>query len=179
MKKIVALSAILGLLFLLPARPAEAQVTSVDRSAIVLTYQPVAASSSLFSFALSYRFNPTWDLLASSSSFTPTGAGAPADTVTRYGVRYHLRAPRAGSDLYVILQAASETAPAASPFLVGAGFSAPVASNVDLYGTFTYDSVDQNITYDIGVQYPLQRQMGLVLGFNGTLGYLGLSYRFR
>jgi hypothetical protein len=173
MKKIVALSAILGLLLILPARPAEAQVTLVDRSALSVTYQPTGVSTSNFNIALSYRFNPTWDLLASSRSTTPAG------TETRYGVRYHLRAPRAGQDLYLILQSASRTVPTASPFLVGTGFSAPVAPNVDAYGTFIYDSAAQVITYDLGVQYPIQRAFNLVLGTNGLIGYLGLSYRFR
>src|SRR5438093_870864 len=181
MKNVVALSASLLLVLLLSPSPAQAQATTmgapptvVDRTAITLTYLPLSAgppATSATSFALSWRFDRTWDLLLSSSTVTGTGAG----TATRYGVRYHLRAPGPAWDPYVTIQAASETG-AQSPFLVGAGFSYDVAPTVTTYTVLTYHSQDQFIYYDIGVQYQLNRQFSFVGGVNSGAGYLGLSF---
>ncbi len=175
MKNVVALSASLLLVLLLSPSPALAQVqdappTVVDRSAVTITYLPSGVGTSVTGFAVSWRFDRTWDLLLSSSSATP------AATATRYGVRYHLRAPGPAWDLYLTAQAASETAPAASPFLVGAGVSWDIAPTVTSYTTLTYHSVDQIIFYDIGFQYQLNRQFSAVGGINSGFGYLGISF---
>jgi len=177
MKNVVALSASLLLVLLLSPSPAQAQATPVasppvvvDRSAITITYLPISpAAGQVTAFALSWRFDRTWDLLLSYSSIGATNA-------TRYGVRYHLRAPGPAWDLYLTAQAASETAPAASPFLVGAGVSWDIAPTVTSYTTLTYHSVDQIIFYDIGFQYQLNRQFSAVGGINSGFGYLGISF---
>ena len=174
MKNVVALSASLLLVLLLSPSPALAQVqdappTVVDRSAVTITYLPSGVGTSVTGFAVSWRFDRTWDLLLSSSSATP------AATATRYGVRYHLRAPGPAWDPYLTLSSGSETG-APSPFLVGAGFSYDVAPTVTTYTVLTYHSQDQFIYYDIGVQYQLNRQFSFVGGVNSGNGYLGLSF---
>ena len=176
MKNVVALSASLLLVLLLSPSPAQAQATPVasppvvvDRSAITITYLPISpALGQVTAFALSWRFDRTWDLLLSYSSIGATNA-------TRYGVRYHLRAPGPAWDPYLTLSSGSETG-APSPFLVGAGFSYDVAPTVTTYTVLTYHSQDQFIYYDIGVQYQLNRQFSFVGGVNSGAGYLGLSF---
>src|SRR5439155_14508181 len=180
--KLVVLFAALALVFAFSVPPAEAThgnvPTVVDRNAVTLMYLPEGTGAgSMFTGAVSYRYGREWDLLVSYSS----DSSAHNANVLRVGGRYHLRPPTSEIDIYGTLQYRSTSSPIAANnntgFLVGAGITQTLSPTVKAYGNWTYDSQAQLIVYDIGFQYQLSRQLGVVVGANSSaLGYLGISY---
>ncbi len=170
MRKFVALAAALALVFLLSARPAVAQVV-VERTAVTLTYQPLGVGTSAFTAAVSYAFGPQWDLLVSTSSVS---GGA---STFSFGGRYHLRPPSRDWDMYLSLQSSSTAG--TGTILLGGGLTQTLAPTLKGYGSLTYSTAAQLITYDIGVQYDFSRQLALVAGWNTAgVGYVGVSFEF-
>ena len=177
MKKLLVLATALTVVLLLSVGPAMAQYhpVVVDRTAFTLTYTPVGATSAT-TFAVSYAFGPTWDLLASSTS------GPAAATNFRFGGRFHLRAPGPDNDLYLTAQYASPAAPATSYILLGTGLTHTLAPGLKAYVAANYSTQTgaQFIYWNAGWQYELSRQLSMVAGwdeFTGN-GYVGLSYLF-
>src|SRR5438309_10909334 len=108
-RKLVVLFAALALVFAFSVPPAEANhqipPVVVDRTAFTLVYGPAGAGTSTFAGALSWRFDRTWDLLLSYSSFSG------GFTAFRLGGRYHLRAPSPATDVSLNVQYFSEAGP--------------------------------------------------------------------
>jgi len=167
-RKFVALAAALALVFLLSALPANAQVV-VDRTAIALTYSPTGVGTSSFTASVSYRFDPTWDLLVGYTSFTP------AATTFAFGGRYHLRPPSREFDVY--LSAMSSSTAGISTILLGGGITQVLAPGLTGYSTLTYSTNAQVIGWDFGVDYQVSRQLSIVGGVNSGDGYLGVAYQ--
>jgi len=96
----------------------------------------------------------------------------------RVGGRYHLRPPSPNFDVYATLQYASEQVGGVSEttFLLGGGVTQQLAPTLNSYGHFAYDTDEQTIRYDLGLQYELSRQLALVAGINTGVGYIGFSY---
>src|SRR2546426_7212579 len=115
MKRIVALSAALALVFAVSVRPAEAghtlPITVVDRTAVTLTYMPAGAGTSTFAVGASWRLDRTWDVLLGYNS--TSGAVGVAGNAFRIGGRYHLRPPAPAYDVYATRQDVSATTGAA------------------------------------------------------------------
>ncbi len=177
MRKLLALATALTLVLLLSVRPAMAQYhpVVVDRTAFTFTYTPTGATS-VTTFAVSYAFGPTWDLLASSTS----GAAATVNAF-RVGGRYHLRPPSPDTDVYLTAQYASPTT-GASYILLGTGFTHTLVPGLKAFVAANYSTqtATQFIYFNAGWQYELSRQLSLVAGWDESTGqgYVGLSYLF-
>lgn len=179
MKKPAAVAAALVLVLALSARPASAQSPAtppvvVDRTAFTLTYLPTGGTSTT-DFAVSYQYNPAWDVLVSSVS-------APGASAFRIGGRYHVRPPAAGFDVYGTLYYASPS-PGTSRFELGGGITQTWAPGVKSYAAATYVSATPAyITTNIGIQYELNRQFALVVGYELSSGltnaFLGFNFDF-
>lgn len=169
-RKLVALAGALTLVVALSALPANAQVP-VERTAVLLTYQPLGAGTSTFTAGLSYAFGPRWDLLVSTADTTGVGS------TFNFGARYHLRPPSREFDAYVSAQSSSTAG--VSTILLGGGLTQTLAPGLKGYGTLNYSTDAQVILYDIGVQYDFSRQLSLVAGWNTVgVGYVGVSFEF-
>ncbi len=148
----------------------------VDRTAVTLTYTPFAGTSTT-DFAVSYQFNPQWDLLVSYVS-APAGF-----SVVRFGGRYHVKPPSPSFDTYLTLQYFSPST-GASYAELGGGLTQTLALGVKSYAVVTYLSgtggLLPNIRGNLGVQYELSRQFALVTGYDlfNSVGYVGINFDF-
>ena len=184
MKKILALATALTVVLLLSVGPAAAQTLAtppvvVDRTAVTLTYQPVAGGGSTFDIAVSYQLGPgPWDLLV--SDIAPS-AGA---TGFRFGGRYHVQPVSPTLDVYGTITYFSPST-GNTRFELGGGFTTTVAPGLKLYYVSTYNSqsvaaTNAYISTNLGVQYTVSRQFSLVAGLEGNtgLGYIGVNFDF-
>jgi hypothetical protein len=182
MRKLLALTTALTLVLLISVQPAMAQFHPVvpDRTAVTFTYTPTAATS-ITTFALSYSLGSTsaWDALLSTSSGP---AGTNGANSFRFGARYHLKPPGPDTDLYLTIQSASQTSPAANYLLLGTGFTHNLAPGLKAYlhANYSLQTNTQTILWNAGWQYELSRQASLVVGLDEAtgLGYLGLNFVF-
>ncbi len=195
MKKLLALATALTVVLLLSVGPAAAQSQNtapvvVDRNAVTLTYQPSfqVSGASTLDIAVSYQFGPgPWDLLVSYISPSGFPTAALNATAFRVGGRYHLAPPSPTVDVYGTVAYFSPSL-GNTRFELGGGFTDTVAPGLKLYYVATYNS--QNIatagagaggayiSTNLGVQYQINRQWGLVFGLEGNTGnsYLGINF---
>ena len=166
-------------MFVLSVGPATAQTintppVAVDRTAVTLTYAPFAGTSTT-NAAVSWRFDPKWDLLLSYTS-APGGVNA-----FRFGGRYHVTPPSPSFDAYLTLQDFSPST-GASRIELGGGLTQTLAPGLKSYGVVTYVSAAAApyIAGNIGFQYELTRQFALVAGYDlfFAIGYLGINFDF-
>ena len=177
--KPIAIAAAVALVFMLSAGPANAQTTAtppvvVDRTAVTLTYTPTGATTTT-NAAVSWRFDPKWDLLL---SYTSAPAGL---TAFRFGGRYHVTPPSPSFDTYLTIQDFSPST-GASRIELGGGLTQTLAPGLKSYGAVTYVSAAAApyIAGNVGFQYELNRQFALVAGYDlfFAIGYLGINFDF-
>ncbi len=151
--------------------------TVVDRNAVSLAYLPFSTAESDFTFSLSYRLDPAWDLLAGYSSHSFAGG---TGNGFRIGGRYHLRPPARGIDTFATVQYKSVTTAGVSNtgFLGGLGISAELAPRLDGFGTISYDSLGASLFADYGLKYQIGPQYSVVAGVNNTFAYLAVEWAF-
>ena len=179
--KPIAIAAAVALVFMLSAGPANAQTTAtppvvVDRTAVTLTYTPTGATTTT-NAAVSWRFDPKWDLLLSYVS-APAGL-----TAFRFGGRYHVAPPGPSFDAYLTLQDFSPST-GTSRLELGGGLIQTLAPGLKSYAAATYVAVSgaPYIAGNVGFQYVLNRQFALVAGYDlsgaGAAGYVGINFDF-
>jgi len=183
LRKLVALVGAIALVFVLSVGPATAQTIEtppvvVDRTAVTLTYLPTGGFTT-WNAAISYQFGPTWDALVSFLS-PPTGGVS----AFRVGGRYHVKRASPQPDVFLSLGYFSPSL-GSTHFELGAGFVQTVAAGLKMYAVSTYNSnnvagTGAYISTNLGIQYEINRQFSLVVGYaeQTGLGYLGVNYDF-